>query len=107
MYSKTLQLSKTKKVNLKKITKLERRLYSDFIREKCKGICQIPWCNNNAQDMAHKDRAYKRDDRYQAMICRACHTIADSPSPKQIDLSSKTNLALSAVCKRNWKDYTS
>ena len=107
MYSKQSQLNKTKKVNPKKMTNHERRLYADFIREKCKGICQIPWCNNNAQDMAHKDRAYKRDDRYEAMLCRACHTIADTPSPKQIDLSSKINLALSTACKQNWRDYTS
>lgn len=106
-FTKEKQLGKTKKNNPNKMSRTEKIAYIDFIREKCKGVCQILECNNNAQDFAHKDRAYKRDDRHGALICRYHHTMADNPSPKQIDESSKVNLALSAVSKQNWRDYIS
>ena len=104
-FSKEAQLSKNRTKNPNKMSKIEKELYIDFIREKSNGICQIPNCNNAGQDIAHKDRAYKREDRFVALICRNHHTIADQPNPRQIDESSRVNLELSAISRRNWKDY--
>ena len=104
-YTKEAQLTKTKRPNPKKMTGIEKRLYIDFLREKSKGICQIPNCNNPAQDWEHPLRGINRDDRFTIMICRECHIIADNPSPKQIDKSSIIKLAGKKIAKQNWKDY--
>jgi len=107
MYSKAQQTKKNKRVNPKRMTGTEKKLYIDFLREKSGGLCQIPNCNNRADDWEHPDRGINRDDRYTILICRSCHMKADQPSPKQIDESSRIKLAGKKIGRENWKDYIS
>ena len=106
MISKAKQLQKNRKPNPKKMTKIEKRLYIDFQRDLSGGICQIPGCNNNAQDWEHPLRGINRDDRYTIMICRSCHTIADQPGTTQIAESIRIKNLGKKIAEENWKEYT-
>ena len=103
--TKEKQLNKNKRPNPKKMPKLEKETYIDFLREKSGGICQIPSCHNRADDWEHPDRGINRDDRYTILICRECHMKADQPNPKQIDESSIIKLAGKKIGRQNWADY--
>ena len=104
-YSKESQLQKTKRVNPKRMSNIEKKLYIDFLRDKSSGICQIPNCNNQAQDWEHPKRGINRDDRETILICRECHQIADQPSPTQIEESRLIKALGKKVAKQNWVDY--
>ncbi|MFT7880459.1 MAG: hypothetical protein ABXS91_08705 [Sulfurimonas sp.] len=104
-YTKEVQLDKAKKHNPKKITGQDRRDYIDFIREKSGCKCQIPGCNNNAQDIEHPERGIRRDDRYIILICRSCHLKADGHTNVSEDEKSRIKLAGKKIAKQNWKDY--
>ncbi len=105
MLSKKDQLKKNKKPNLKRMSNIEKKLYIDFLRDKSEGICQIPNCNNQAQDWEHPKRGINRDDRETILICRNCHQIADQPSPTQIEESRIIKFTGKKIAKQNWDDY--
>ena len=104
-FSKTTQTRKAKKTNPKKMSRDEKIKYIDFLREKSRGICQIHNCTRPAQDFAHRDRAYKRDDRYGALICRHHHIIADQHTSKQTEASKEVNASLKKIAVENWRDF--
>lgn len=104
MYSKTKQLAKNKANNPKKLTRAEKIEFIEFLKSKSGGVCQI--CNSApAQDFAHADRAYKRDDRRAVLACRACHKIADQPNYTEIKQSEKINIILKEVAEENYQDF--
>ncbi len=62
-YSKEDQLKKVKRVNPKKMSKIEYELYVDFVNERSRGICQSG-CGAKASDIHHSYwGAGGRDDR--------------------------------------------
>jgi hypothetical protein len=104
-YSKEEQLGKKKKTNHKKLSGNDKREYIDFLREISGGICQIPGCNNSAQDWEHPDRGINRDDRYTIMICRECHLKADGHTKVSLDVRIKLKLAGKRIGRDNWRQY--
>jgi hypothetical protein len=104
-YTKAQQTKKNKAKNPKKLTGKDKINYIDFLRERSDEKCQMPDCNNDAQDWEHPDRGIHRDDRYTIMICRKCHMIADGHTLADV----KERIALKEHGKRigreNWKAY--
>ena len=99
------QLKKNRQPNPKRMSNIEKKLYIDFLREESGGICQIPDCNNPAQDWEHPKRGINRDDRETILICRKCHQIADQPSPTQINESREIKSIGKKLAKQNWRNY--
>jgi len=105
MISKKDQTKKNRKPNPKRMSNIEKRLYIDFLREESEGICQIPGCNNAAQDWEHPKRGINRNDMETILICRNCHQIADHPSTTQAQESRIIKEAGKKVAKENWRKY--
>ena len=104
MYSKAQQLGKTKANNPKKLTREQKIEFVEWLKAKSGEICQL--CNErHAQDFAHADRGYKRDDRRAVLACRRCHKIADQPNYTEIELSKEINRKLKEVAEENYLEY--
>ena len=107
MLSKQAQTQKTKPKNQKKMSRAEKKNFCEWILSECGGMCQISGCDNPAQDFAHAARAYKRDDREAAMICRFHHQMADQPTPKQVESGESVvvNAKLREAARMNMTGY--
>ncbi len=58
-----------------------------------------------AQDFAHADRGYRRDDRRAALLCQSCHKFADQPNYTKIELSKEINRKLKLIAEENFYDF--
>lgn len=102
--TKEEQLRKTKRPNPKRMIKTEYELYVDFVNDKAGGMCQCG-CGRPAQDIHHSLRGSNKDDRSIIAICRTCHNLIHSCSPKDIDEGSRLALFSKGVGKKNWEEY--
>ncbi len=101
--SKESQLKKNRKVNLKKMTKIEYNLYVVFVNDKSYGLCQSR-CGRKSNDIHHSYfGAGGRDDRYITAICRECHTTIHHGT--NVDEASRLKLLFKGIGKQNWRDY--
>jgi len=106
MYTKESQLKKEKKPNPKKMTKIEKSLYEDFISDKAKGKCQCG-CGRDGVEFHHSKRGINKDDRSIILICRRCHILIHNMEYNNIDKSSQLNLLAKEKGEENWKEYIS
>lgn len=102
--TKAEQLHKTKRVNPKKMTKIEKRLLEDFIVDKANGKCQFD-CGRDGVEFHHSKRGINKDDRSIMLTCRRCHTLIHNLEYKNIDESSRLGLIAKKEGKRNWDEY--
>lgn len=102
---KSEQLKKIKKINPKRMTKIERKLYEEFICDKALGKCQSD-CYNNGVEYHHSQRGAYKDDRSIVLICRRCHTLIHNCEYKNADESLKLTLLAKSRGLENWKEYT-
>ena len=105
MYDKKSQLTKRKRPNPKKMSKIEKSIYEDFIFEKAKGKCQCG-CGRMGVEYHHSKRGVYKDDRSIILICRRCHTLIHNCEYKNIDKTSRLTFLAKSKGKENWKDYT-
>ena len=103
--TKADQLSKSRKPNPSKMTKIEKGLFEDFISEKVNGLCQCD-CGAAGVEYHHSLRGAYKDDRSIILICRRCHTLIHNCEYKNVDETSRLTLLAKAKGKQNWKGYT-
>jgi len=105
-YTKEAQLSKTKHPNPKKMTKIEKSLYEDFIYQVQKGRC-FCGCGRCITEYHHATFGVKRggkDDRYLVGIAQhPCHYAIHHG--KDIELKERLILLSIHKSKDNWRDY--
>ncbi len=73
--TKESQLYKTKRVDIKKMSKTENKLFHDYIIDSCNEVCQI--CEDRGGVDFHHPKYGKfgadKDDTCQILVCRECH----------------------------------
>ncbi|TET91031.1 MAG: hypothetical protein E3J96_00230 [Sulfurovum sp.] len=72
IYSKADQTRKNRKVNLKKLSNIELRLFKEFIFDISNGKCQCG-CNKPLSTYHHGNRGINKDDRTLGGINDICH----------------------------------
>ena len=98
--TKEQQLSKNKKNNHKKLSRLELLNYKDHIIDKCYGLCQI--CGDKAHDHHHPyfgKYGADKDDRYLIALCRECHNSCHKSK------HGTTNTKAKSIATDNWRSY--
>jgi len=97
---KSEQLKKVKLVNLKKLSKIENKLFHDFINSVSFGLCQL--CSNTAEDHHHPrygSYGADKDDRCQIAICRKCHEKCHKSK------HGMQNIIAENIGDKNWRAY--
>ena len=95
------QLYKAKRVNLKKMSQIEYKLYVDFIRELSNGMCQAN-CGRVGSDVHHSFYGSGgRDDRFITIACRECHNMIHHGTKTTDSLK----LLFKTIGKSNWRQY--
>ena len=101
MLSKTDQLHKVKRINLKRMSKIENKLYHDDILDTTGGICQL--CNESQGVEFH--HAYfgrygaDKDDTKQVLSCRKCHELCHNEKHGVVNTMAKW------IADNNWSNY--
>lgn len=76
-FTKEDQLKKNKRVNPKKMTRIENKLFHDDILDNSKGVCQV--CEDKEGVDFHHPKYGKfgadKDDTCQVLVCRECHDL--------------------------------
>ena len=100
-YSKDSQLKKTKSINLKKLTKIENKLFHDYIIDKTLSICKL--CNERGGDDFHHAKygtfGADKDDTCQVLSCRKCHDLC------HVDKHGIVNTLAVLMGDSNWRGY--
>jgi len=98
---KQTQLYKTKRVNLKKLSRLENKLFHDSILDSTGGICQL--CNEaEGADFHHTlwgCYGANKDDSRQILVCRKCHELCHK------EKHGVVNTIAIKISELNWKEY--
>lgn len=99
--TKESQLRKVKRVNLKRLTKIENKLFHDDIIDRTNGICQL--CNREqGQDFHHSlwgNYGSSKDDMSQVLVCRKCHELCHN------DKHGAVNYLAIKEGEQNWSNY--
>ena len=103
-FSKQSQLKKNKRVNPRKMTKIGKELYQNFIYDNQGGMC-FCGCGRPIDEYHHSIRGVYKDDRSLVGISRHCHSLIHNCQYKNIDETSRLTLLAKAKGKQNWSDY--
>jgi len=102
MLSKSEQLKKTKRVNLKRLSKIENKLFHDTIQDVTHGVCQL--CEEREGVDFHHCRygsyGVDKDDMCQVLTCRKCHDMCHR------DKHGIHNRRAEKIGDMNWKEHT-
>ena len=103
-HSKKQQTYKNRKVNPRKMTAIELKLYKDYIFGEANGICQNPNCNNPISEHHHSQRGAYKSDMSLTGICHTCHY--------SLHFSTDTHerealtILFKSIGVQNWTGYT-
>lgn len=102
MYSKEIQLKKTKNKNDKRLDPCEYRALKDSILDRTNGICQL--CGVASGDDFHHSKwgKYGADkiDSSVVLVCRTCHSNCHK------DKHGELNTLAVEIGENNWERYS-